>query len=165
MHRHKLHIKPPGWNAMGPIEAKTMLDTINTMVYGETGDAKKLYLQKPHFTWDNYFSGDQIMNYAGGLGFGMTMTCRRDRLPRDVPGSYWHKDRTEATDCSWVALFLQPVVAVKLYPAVDGKNKYRRVHVSFQSTSSCNISTVNALSSCNLQAEMRERGVNANKKT
>ena len=165
MHRHKLHVKPDGWTAMGPIEAKTMLDTVKTMVHGEEGDAKKLYMQKPHFTWDNYFSGDQIMDYAGEQGFGMTMTCRRDRLPKDVDGSYFHKDRTDATAKSRVARFHQPVVAVKLVKAANGNNMYRRVHVSFQSTSSCNISTVNALSSCKLQVEKRERGVSANKRT
>jgi hypothetical protein len=47
---------------------------------------------------------------------------------------------------------------------VDGKKGYQRVHTSFQSTSSCNISTVNALSSCNMSIRRRERGRGDNKR-
>ena len=41
--------------------------------------------------------GDKIMDYAGEHGFGLTMTCRRDRLPKDVPSTYWHKERTDSS--------------------------------------------------------------------
>ena len=43
MHRHKLHEKPPGWTAMGPIECKFILDTVKPMCVGEPGEIKKLY--------------------------------------------------------------------------------------------------------------------------
>ena len=38
------------------------------------------------------------------------------------------------------------------------------MHVSFQSTSSCNISTVNALNTCELDVQKRSRGVDKNKR-
>ena len=78
MHRHKLHYQPVGWGAIGPIECRQMLEAIKPMVGGEPGLTKKLYSQMPHSTWDNHFSGDKIMDYAGEHGFGLTMTCRRD---------------------------------------------------------------------------------------
>ena len=40
----------------------------------------------------------------------------------------------------------------------DEWKKYERVHVSFQSTSSCNFSSVNSLNHCELTREQRERG-------
>ena len=58
MHHHKMHKKTTGWNAMGLIECKTMIDKVNTIVVGEASNVKKLYLSKSHFIWDNYFSGD-----------------------------------------------------------------------------------------------------------
>ena len=105
------------------------------------------------------------MTYAGEHGFGMTMTCRRDRLPKDVDGMYFHKEKTDSKIKAKCARFVHPVVLVKEVAAVPYKKAYRRVHVSFQSTSSCNISTVNALKECNLDVAKRERGVKANKRT
>ena len=71
-----------------PVVAVRMLDAIKLMVDGEPGLTKKLYSQMPHSTWVNPFSGDNIMDYAGEHGFGLTMTCRRDQLPKDVPITY-----------------------------------------------------------------------------
>ena len=105
------------------------------------------------------------MTYAGEKGFGMTMTCRRDRLPKDVDGMYFHKEKTDSKIKSKCARFVHPVVAVKDVGPAAYKKVYRRVHVSAQSTSSCNISTVNALNECNLDVSKRERGVKANKRT
>ena len=164
MHRHKMHEKPEGWNAMGPIECRKMLEKLIPMVDGEDGETKKLYSNRPHSTWDNHFSGDQMMQWAGENGFGLTMTCRRDRLPKGVEGKYWHKEKTDANRRSKLARFFNPIVAVKTFAADGDKKAYRRVHVSFQSTGPTNISTVNALSSCKLEVQKRERGVRANKR-
>ena len=57
-----------------------------------------------------------------------------------------------------MARFTHPIVAVK-----NGEG-YQRAHVSFQSTSSCNIATVNALNECHLFVEIRERGKDKNKR-
>ena len=47
---------------------------------------------------------------------------------------------------------MNPIVAVK------NTERYTRAHISFQSTSSCNISTVNALNSCTLYLRAKEKG-------
>jgi hypothetical protein len=54
---------------------------------------KKIFREKPHSTWDNYFSGDMILNWLGENGFSSTMTCRRDRLPAEIPGHFLHKGK------------------------------------------------------------------------
>ena len=51
---------------------------------GEEGYEKKIFRENPHSTWDNYFSGDHIMDELGGIVFGATMTCRRYRLPGEI---------------------------------------------------------------------------------
>ena len=164
-HRHKLHPKPDGWTASGMIEARRLYEKLAPMVEGSGSKCKKIYKYKPHITMDNYFSGEKISEWIGKNGFGATMTCRRDRLPPGVPGKYWHKQKTDTSKKTKVARFFQPVVAVKEVSATEEHEGYRRVHVSFQSTSSCNISTVNALSKCELSVTKKERGVGANKRT
>ena len=72
------------------------------------------------------------MDYAGEHGFGLTMTCRRDRLHKDVSSTYWHKERTDSSQTFKVARFFNPVVAVKDVISHEEKKAYRRVHVSFQ---------------------------------
>ena len=102
------------------------------MIYDEPGLTKKLYSQMPHSTWDNHFSGDKIMDYAGERGFGLKMTCRRDQHPKYVPSTYWHKERTDSSQTCKVARFFNPVVSVKDVISHEKKKAYRRVHVSFQ---------------------------------
>jgi hypothetical protein len=62
-------------------------------------------------------------------------------------------------DQRWV-IFLNPINAVKIVPAADAKTIYQRVHTFFQSTSSCNILTVNALSSCSMMIQRQGQGDN-----
>jgi len=164
-HRHKLHKKPDGWNAQGMIEARRLLESIIPKISGYHSPEKKIYPVKPHVTMDNYFSGDLIANWIGGNGFSCTMTCRRDRLPSGVPAKYWHKERTDGSPKTKVARFFEPVVAVLDVPASDGNESFKKVHVSFQSTSSCNIQTVNALNECKLSVSKRTRGINDNRRT
>ncbi len=114
---------------------------------------------------DNYFSGEKILTWIGEHGIGATMTCRRDRLPPNVPAKHCYKLKTDTSKKTKVARFFQPVVAVKNVPATNMTEAYRRVHVSFQLTSFCNISTVNALHQCNLTVAKRERGISVNKRT
>jgi hypothetical protein len=91
----------------------------------------------PHFIWDKYFSGDQIFDYMGIEGFDALMTCGRDRLPSGIPKKYLKK--TDTGGRSKVAKFNQPIVLVHKLEV------FQQVHVSFQSTSSCNLSSVNLL--------------------
>ena len=83
------------------------------------------------------------MTKAGEHGFSMTMICRRDRLSKDVPGMYFHKEKPDSKIKSKCARFVDPVVAVKTFPAIPYKKAHQQVHTTFQSISSCNISTVN----------------------
>ena len=164
MHRHKLHTDSE-FTVMGNIEVKKVMEQLQKLVDG-SDDVKKLFSQKPHMTWDNYFSGEGMMNYIGKQGFGCIMTCRRDRLPAGIEGKYLHKKKTDSTDRTRAARFLEPVVAIKQFKSdKDEYEPYERVHVSFQSTSSCNFTTVNSLNYCLLQKEKRERGIGKNKRT
>ena len=43
---------------------------------------KVIYESKPHCTGDNHFSGCNVSDPAGGLGIGLTLTDRRDRMPK-----------------------------------------------------------------------------------
>ena len=102
LHRHKLHEKPTGWKASGPLEVIPIMEKVGRMVmYGEDtedGSTKKLFRAKPDTTWYNYFSGDHVMDWLGQNGFGATMTCRRDRLTSGVPNHFLHlKNRYKGT--------------------------------------------------------------------
>jgi hypothetical protein len=161
IHRHKKHEKPRGWNKQGPFEVKCILEDVTNMVRvngDDDGDDHeedgRMYLwdELPHFTWDNYFSGDQIFDYMGNKGFGALMTCRRDRLPSGIPDKYLSKKKTDTSDKSKVARFNEPIVLVHT------AETYQRVHVSFQSTSSCNLSSVNSLPKATFYVAQRERG-------
>ena len=64
----------------------------------EDRSTKILFRAKPHTTWDNYFSGDLVMEWLEQNGFRAT-TCQRDRLPSGVPNQYLHilKNRYKGT--------------------------------------------------------------------
>jgi len=127
---------------------------------------KGIFHERPHMTWDNFFSGDSIMNWLGQKGFAATMTCRRDRLPKDVPKHFFHHEKGISDQKSKVARFLEPITAVQHYPPFpdEGKKAYTRTHVSFQSTGATNISTVNALNSSQLYAVVKQRGIGDEKR-
>ena len=69
-----------GWKAEGPCEVRAAIDDLEQYVVGKGGNEKKIFEKEPHMTWDNYFSGKKIFDYAGAKGFGLTMTCRRDTV-------------------------------------------------------------------------------------
>ena len=69
------------------------MEMIKPMIVGSESTAKKIFKEKPHSTWDNYFSGDQIMEWLGQQGFGCTMMARRDRLPEKIPEQYLLKKK------------------------------------------------------------------------
>jgi len=103
------------------------------------------------------------MEYVASKGMGMTCTVNRGRLPGKVPNQYWHKGTTGSDDRAKGARFEYPIVAVKRDKEKYGNSVW--VHTSFQSTSSCNISSVNALNHCSLCAQQRERGRGLFKRT
>ena len=114
------------------------------------------------------------MNGLGGNGFSDAMTWRRDRLPKAIQGCVWHKESTTLGDkVARFGRFNNPITVVKTFvvpppitaPPEDDPSAlppapitFTRVHVSFQSTSSCNISTVGALNANSLFVVKKERG-------
>ena len=55
---------------------------------------KKIYSARPHIVADNHFSGEQVMDYIGKNGFGITTTCRRDRFPPGLK-DFLHHDKVQ----------------------------------------------------------------------
>jgi hypothetical protein len=147
------------------------------MVIGEPNhsDTRQIFTEKPHSTWDSYFSGDLIMDYLGENGCAATVPCQRNRLPKGVDDCFLHKEKTVPKDpVARVARFNHPITLVKTktkerqMPVIAAGNEdesvqptestWTRVHVSFQSTSSTNISMVNALNKNKLAVRTKERG-------
>jgi hypothetical protein len=93
-----------------------------------------------------------VIHYAGQKGFGLLMTTRRDRLPKDIRPEHLHKRKTDSSLRTKIARYVEPVVAVKKGFFYD------IVHTSFQSTSSCNIMSVNSVSENKNFVEARTRG-------
>ncbi|KAG7337868.1 hypothetical protein IV203_017745 [Nitzschia inconspicua] len=114
LHRHKLHRKINDWNAAGPKEVRLIMEKIAPFIAGG-GSERVLWKSKPHSTWDNHFSGCQILNWLGEEGYAATMTCRRNRLPKNVPPKYFHTEKTANGDkVARVARFQNPISAVKI---------------------------------------------------
>ena len=161
IHRHKCHQGWPEWcKKQGPTEVRILLEEVESLM-----KRGKLWDKKPHSTWENHFSGDEIMEWMGKNGFGGLMTCRRDRLPKDVPSHYFHFHKHDSS-CTpaRVARFYNPITAVKIcrVPDVSPPEFYTRTHVSMQSTSSTNFSSVNSLDSVDNWIQTKERGRVAN---
>ena len=123
----------------GPNEVVMNANEILTIVKGHPlseGGHRQIFLEPPNTTWDNYFSGDNIMRFLGERGLPATMTCRRERLPKDIPSMYLHKKKTDSTQVPKSAHFNEPIVAVQSHAAFTEEGKivkkaYRRIHVYF----------------------------------
>jgi hypothetical protein len=174
IHRHKLHQAKAGMTKRGPNEMVNLLMEIETMVKTNEDDAeqtnthprsptkptkKKIFNRKPTVCADNFFFDNQVCDWIGKNGFSSIGTTARNILPDGVQKEYLHVEKSQV-GChrAKAARFTHPIVAVKNF---DG---YQRVHVSFQSTSSTNITTVNCLNECSLFVEIRERGKGENKR-
>jgi hypothetical protein len=84
------------------------------------------------------------------------MTCHQDHLLKDIPAENFHKKKTSSGLCPKGGPFHQPACAVKtIMPKGDNKG-YEPMHVSFQSTSSCNLSAVNALNEGSIFIQKKE---------
>jgi hypothetical protein len=65
----------------------------------EAKGQRQISTEKPHSMWDNCcLLGDDINNWIGQNGFGVTMTCWHDRLPKDMPNHFFHKVVTSPAD-------------------------------------------------------------------
>ena len=208
IHRHKKHIRPPGFTAEGEFEMYNLLNQVNDMVIGEVPSSvelevlssegvrkikfpkKQIYTQHPHITADNHFSGKSVLDYAGRMGAGMTVTTRRDRYPVLELKTYVHHEKLSAgktlNQRARHARYDNPIVAIRQAQAIpaaptpndnmplrsndrelgrrEGK-AYTQTLVSFQSTGATNISGVNNLPSAQLYVTTKSRGRGDEKRT
>ncbi len=81
VHRHKMHVRPNGFNAEGKFEVKNLIDQIYMLVDEQTPDKdliftesppslceppttytrRRIYSRPPHITCDNHFLGGQCI--------------------------------------------------------------------------------------------------------
>jgi hypothetical protein len=114
VHRHKLHERPRGF-VEGPIEVWMIVEQILSLVEGQLSDSRRqIWRIMPHMTWDKYFSGCTISKVPGrAVGLGVTMTCCRDRLPKEIPEMNLHKKKMDSSPRPKAARFFNPINAVK----------------------------------------------------
>jgi hypothetical protein len=109
--------------------------------------------------------GDNVLDYAGNRGFGITQTCRCDRFPEGLK-EYLHHEVVNAGDPRPKAMrFEKPIVAIKQVQARENAGgerttkPYTKTLVSFQSTGATNICSINNIPSvtctCQLRGEVR----------
>ena len=80
----------------------------------------------------------------------------RGKSPQSKPNrsTYLHKENTNETmKHAKVAILFETIIAVK-----NDSRGFQRVHVSFRSTPSCNISSVNSINECTNFFELRDKG-------
>jgi hypothetical protein len=181
-------IKAP-FTAMSPAEVVCLMDIIKPLIKGapkEPDDKRRqIFEEHVHVAMDNFFSGDKILRFIGEGGWKAIMTCRRNRLPKEVPKMYFNfLKATSVNTRSKVARFEQPIIAVKNIiqprkkvtnddddvpgirastnkdnePLSDKKKDYVICHVSVQSTGGTNITSVNALSLVELYVREQNKG-------
>jgi hypothetical protein len=114
-HRHKVWERPNGWGKEGPCEVRRIIEMLEPMVLGEKKKEgwRQIFPEKPHMTCNNYFSGDEMMDYLGEKGFSATMTCQRNHLPSGVDDCFLHKEKTvPGNKYACVARFNKPIALV-----------------------------------------------------
>jgi hypothetical protein len=160
-HRHRLQPRLPPFTQQGPSEIASLIESLFPLVEGnpkrKEDERRIIFKNKPCLLFDNHFSGDDVMDYIGSLGWKACCTNRRDRLPKGCLKLHFHHLKNTKMTCrSKGARFEKPIVAVKCVSGPD--SSYVRAHISFQSTGSTNISTVNCLDQCDLYVRTKERG-------
>jgi len=177
VHRHKLHPRHPPFKAIGQSEVVMLVQMVDLLIKGNAEDderritipnptgwnrreftMKAVYSKPPHITADNFFSSDALMDWLGEKGYGMTATCARDRIPKEIK-PYTHHTKVDATHLRCKAMrYENPVVAIQQRKALNGKKAYTKTFVSFQSTGGTNFIGVNNLPSVKLYVSKKERG-------
>lgn len=167
LHWHKLH--KFNWSDTGASEVELALEQLGLLVHvaqDETNDPEAhvnrpkpiISCKEPHVTRDDHFSGDEIMLFAAETGVGLTMTCQRGRLPKGIPLKHWHKISAPVqTPCARAAQWEHPAVAIKHHAGSTLQC------VSFQSTSSCDIVSINTFNGVSLFTQTKSRGQKDNK--
>ena len=146
------------------MEVKCIVGILNPLVVGEKqveGNKRRhIFLEEPCLGMDNHFSGEHVNEFLGENGYKTIHTTTRGRLEKDLKQHYHHQNGVEVGPRSKSARFEHPIIAVKKvkFPGGSDKNSYCVVHISFQSTGSTNITTVNVLGKVELYVRHREKG-------
>jgi hypothetical protein len=65
-HRHKAYEHPPGFTCQGLAEVSHIMETLWPLAISKESSKtelkRQIFKEKPHLTFDNYFSGDGIMD-------------------------------------------------------------------------------------------------------
>ena len=179
VHRHSLQTastRPAGFGQQGPAEVVWLMKQLDALIVNQAEDGdleildrakgvkpysvprKLIFSSPPHFTADNHFSGDHVMDYVGSHGYGITCTTRRDCLPTELK-KYLHHEKKDSNNARMKVMRFENPICVTKYVAATPKTKaYTKNLVSFQSTGSTNISGVNNLLSLKLYVAKRTRG-------
>jgi len=104
LHRHDLHPMEEGFTKKGPNEVRLLIQQLDKLIIRD-GEANinedglpRIFKEKPHMTFDNFFLDEVCENYVGKNQYKLICTKRRDRLPQGVPEKYFHKTKT--TGCA-----------------------------------------------------------------
>ena len=151
VHRHKLHVEHH--NCTGQNEVRLIWDHLQPLLNANTFQPRSLLREKPHIACNNFFSGDDMIQFAATEGFGLTMTCRHDRLPKTIPKKRLCKKKTQVCKRSPAARWMHPIFCLRQH-----QNGALIQLTTFQSTSSCNLMHANAMNSNSLHASAKERG-------
>ena len=147
--------KPPETN-----KRKMLSEEIGKMVEGIKFNRKKIFREKPHNTWNDYFSVNVIFDLIGRDGFTWTITCMGDCFRKEILKQYLWVKKTDTLRCTKVARFQEPIVAVKTsnYSPESDENFKKSALILFQSITSYNIAKFNALDGCKYSSRANEKG-------
>ena len=124
------------------------------MVRGSMSSKRKLFDENQTTRVEKYFVMDTVLDWAGNASLGIIGTNERNRLLKYIELIYLHKENTNATMKHTKAVqFFDSIVAVK-----NDSRGLQSVHISLQSTSSCNIASINALNERTNFFELQEKG-------
>ncbi len=190
VHRTKSRPREPGFNAEGKSEIVYIMNKVDELIDGRRSDEdssftvhntqlgyvvndtvdghtkytpRKIYQSPPHITADNHFSGDDVLDNGGKRGYGLTLTTRRDRFPKDLKQYLHHRKEKMTGDLAKRAKAMRyekPIVGVCQVPENQEANEmaYTKTLTSFQSTGCTNISGVNNIKSLSLSVSQKKRG-------
>jgi len=149
IHRHSSNPKYDGGYTQGSSEIRLLVDN---HVLPNVGP-NKLWSEKPHLTFDNFFFQELGTRYLGSVGVPHTCTVARNKFPFGLDNKFFHKEQTsQKANVTKAACYLPPIVFVK------EEENYRMVLFSFQSTGATNIMCVNAISDGRFYVKKKERG-------
>ena len=133
--------KKQGWPDASPYKLYILQCDFMEMVCGSMSRKKNIYHENPTTPVDNYFVTENVLDWPGNAGIGIIHTNARNGPPKDIKPFYLHKEnKNETMRHTKFERFFETIVAVK-----KKSRGFQRVHVSFKSTSPCNITSVNAL--------------------